>query len=369
MPPADHTTGSVLTVNAGSTGVKMLLVDRADRATTLPGLWDAPPGLMAVGHRVVFGGARFTAPVLIDEGVAAALAEQGGLAPLHNAAAVALIREARAALPDVPHVAVFDTAFHATLPDEAAAYAVPEEWMTRWDVRRHGFHGLSVEWASGRATAMLGTAGRAGGGLRLVVCHLGGGASATAVCAGRSVDTSMGFSPLEGLVMATRSGSLDPGVVLDLIARRGMAPEEVGRALNEDSGLLALAGTPDMREVEARADAGDPAALRALAVHDHRLAGTVARLAASLGGLDAVAFTGGVGEGSARVRAEAARRLGFLGMRIDPDRNAAARGDADVSADDATVRSLVVRSREELVIARAARAAVSAARDTTGDLR
>ncbi len=182
-------------------------------------------------------------------------------------------------------------------------------------MRRHGFHGLSVEWATERGAALL---GRPATDLRLVVCHLGGGASATAVEHGVSRDTSMGFSPLEGLVMATRSGSLDPDIPLHLIVHDHMAPEEVQRMLNEESGLTALAGTPDMREVEARAAAGDASARLALAVHDHRLAATVAAMAASLGGLDAVVFTGGVGEGSARVRAEAARRLAFLGLAVDP---------------------------------------------------
>ena len=361
MPAADQTSTAVLTVNAGSTGVKLLVVDDAGRATGIAALSHAPAGLVAVGHRVVFGGARFTAPTVIDDAVIAALEEQGGVAPLHNAAAVALIREARAALPDLPHVAVFDTAFHAGLPDEAAVYAVPAEWMTRWDVRRHGFHGLSVEWATGRAAAMLG-----GPVPRLVVCHIGGGASATAVRSGRSVDTSMGFSPLEGLVMATRSGSLDPGVVLHLITHEGMAPEEVRRMLNQDSGLRALAGTRDMREVEARAAQGDRDARLALDVHDHRLAATVASLSAALGGLDAVVFTGGVGEGSARVRAETARRLAFLGLAVDPARNAAPDGDADVSTPDAAVRTIVVRSREEMVIARAARGALTVPPTTGG---
>lgn len=365
MAPPNDTRGSVLTVNAGSTGVRLRLVDPEERATPLERLSGAPAGLVAVGHRVVFGGARFTSPTVIDDAVIAALAEQGGVAPLHNRRAVALIREARSALPGVPHVAVFDTAFHATMPDEAASYAVPGEWEERWDVRRHGFHGLSVEWAAERARSLL---GRDDARLRLVVCHLGGGASATAVLGGRSVDTSMGFSPLEGLVMATRSGSLDPGVVLHLITHEGLPADEVAAALNERSGLLGLAGTADMREVEARAGAGDAPAVRALAVHDHRLAGVIASLAASLGGLDALVFTGGVGEGSARVRAEAARRLAFLGVAVDPGRNASPEGDADVSADGADARTLVVRSREELVIARAARAALSA-RPPTGGVR
>ena len=340
--------GAVLTVNAGSTGVKLSMVDVLERATALAALGEAAVAPVAVGHRVVFGGSRFVAPELIDDRLVDDLAQESAVAPLHNAPALRLIAEARAAFPGVPQVAVFDTAFHATLPEEAAVYAVPRSW----GVRRHGFHGLSVEWATERGAALL---GRPATDLRLVVCHLGGGASATAVGHGVSRDTSMGFSPLEGLVMATRSGSLDPDIPLHLIVHDHMAPREVQRMLNEESGLTALAGTPDMREVEARAAAGDAPARLALAVHDHRLAATVAAMAASLGGLDAVVFTGGVGEGSARVRAEAARRLAFLGLAVDPVQNAAPDGSADVSAADAPVRTLVVRSREEVVIARAAR--------------
>lgn len=338
-------------MNAGSTGVKLALVDAAERAVPVAGLDAVSAAPVAVGHRVVFGGTRFTAPVVVDDAVARELAEHSAVAPLHNAAAVRLIAEARAAFPDVPHVAAFDTAFHAGLPEEAVAYAVPPAWATRWDVRRHGFHGLSVEWACERATTML----QAPAEPRLVVCHLGGGASATAVLGGRSVDTSMGFSPLEGLVMASRSGSLDPDIPLHLILHGGMTPEEVRRMLNEDSGLAGLAGTPDMREVEARAADGDARARRALDVHDHRLAATVAGMAAAMGGLDALVFTGGVGENSARTRAEAGRRLAFLGAGVDPDRNRAPAGDADVSAPGAPVRMLVVHAREEVVIARAAR--------------
>lgn len=348
----------MLVVNAGSTGVKLRVVDARERTTAIAALADAPAGLAAVGHRVVFGGDRFAGPVVIDEGFRRDLARQVAVAPLHNAAALRLMDEARAAVPGVPQVAVFDMAFHATMPDEASVYPVPEEWRSVHGVRRHGFHGLSVEWAAGRAAELLGPAA---GDLRLVVCHLGGGASATAVLAGRSVDTTMGFSPLEGLMMATRPGTLDADVPLHLILHGGMTPQEVRRMLNEDSGMMALAGTADMREVEQGAVRGDERARRALAVHDHRLAGGIAAMAASLGGLDAVVFTGGVGEGSPRVRAEAARRLAFLGMVVDHRRNAEPGGDADVSAGGATVRTLVVHSREEVAIARGARRALASA--------
>ena len=348
----------MLVVNAGLTGVKLRVVGDDGEATAIDDLDGAPAGLAAVGHRVVYGGDGFTVPVVIDDRVTEALERRSAVAPLHNVPALRWIGTARERFPDIPQVAVFDTAFHATMPDEAAVYPVPEEWRTVHGVRRNGFHGLSVEWAVERAAGML---AREAGDLRLVVCHLGGGASATAVAGGRSVDTTMGFSPLEGLMMATRAGTLDPDVPLHLILHGGMTPQEVRRMLSQDSGLTALAGTPDMREAERRAEAGDARARLALAVHDHRLAAGVAGMTAALGGLDAVVFTGGVGEGSARVRAEAARRLAFLGLAVDPARNVAARGDADVSATGAVVRTLVVHAREDLAIARAARRALAPA--------
>lgn len=356
MAVTDITRSPVLVVNAGSTGVKLRIVGDGEEATAIDDLRDAPGGLAAVGHRVVYGGEGFTEPVVIDDRVVAALERRSAVAPLHNVPALRWIAAARQRFPGVPHVAVFDTAFHAAMPDEAAVYPVPDEWRTAHGVRRNGFHGLSVEWAVQRAARLLSRRDRD---LRLVVCHLGGGASATAVAGGRSVDTTMGFSPLEGLMMATRAGTIDPDVPLHLILHGGMTPQEVRRMLSQDSGLTALAGTADMREAERRAEAGDRRARLALAVHDHRLAAGVAGMTAALGGLDAVVFTGGVGEGSARVRAEAARRLAFLGLAVDPARNAAPDGDADVSAPGAGVRTLVVRAREDLAIARAARRALA----------
>ena len=341
--------GEVLVINAGSTGVKLRMVDGAEAARPLDSLDEAPGDLLAVGHRVVHGGERFTTPAPVDDALVRGIEELESLAPLHNAPALRLARQALARFPGVPQVAAFDTAFHATLPEEAAVYAVPRSWRRR-GVRRYGFHGLSVAWSLERATDLLGARPE-----RLVVCHLGGGASVTAVRDGRSVDTSMGFSPLEGLVMATRSGSVDPQIPLHMVLHEGVAAPEAERGLTAEGGLLALAGTADMREVEAAAACGDADARLALAVHDHRLASCVAAMAASLGGVDAIVFTGGVGEGSARVRAEAARRLGFLGVGVDARRNAAAGPDADVSAEGSPVRTLVVRAREEVVIARAVR--------------
>ncbi len=343
-------TGPVLTVNAGSTSLKLRVVDPAGASEDVPSLEDVPPGVAAVGHRIVHGGPRLTAPAPLDDDTEAALQEAAALAPLHDRPAIDAIAAARRALPGVPHVLVPDTAFHATIPAEASTYAIPARWREEWGVRRYGFHGLSVQWAAERAAAILGRDD-----LRLVVCHLGGGASVTAVAGGRSMDTTMGFGPLEGLVMATRSGTVDPDVPLHLVLRHGVPAAEVERALNEDSGLRALAGTGDMRQVEAAAAGGDARAALALAVHDHRLAAAVAAMAAALGGMDALAFTGGVGEGSGRTRAEAARRLAFLGVAVDPRADGGA-GDRDVSAPGAGVRTLVVGSREDLVIARSVRA-------------
>jgi acetate kinase len=345
--------GVVLVINAGSTSVKLSLVDDEGRASAIGSAGEAPAGLEAVGHRIVHGGERFRAPAVLDDAAVEALRGLSALAPLHNRPALRIVDEARERLPGVPHVAVFDTAFHATIPEEATTYAVPAAWR-RAGIRRYGFHGLSVEWSAERAGSLLGAPPA-----RLVVCHIGGGASATAVLDGRSVDTTMGFSPLEGLVMATRAGSLDPDIPLHLILRRGVDPAEVEGAINHESGLRGLAGTGDMREVEAAAAEGDAGAARALAVHDHRLAGAVAAMAASLGGLDALVFTGGAGEGSARLRAEAGRRLAFLGVAVDPGRNADVTPDADISAEGGSARTLVVRAREEVVIARAARRALA----------
>lgn len=345
--------GDVLVINAGSTGVKLRLVDGAEVARPIASLDAAPGDLDGVGHRVVHGGGRFSEPARIEDALLAEIEQLGSLAPLHNEPALRLAREALGRFPGVPQVAAFDTAFHATLPDEATVYAVPAAWRRR-GVRRYGFHGLSVAWSLERATALLGARPS-----RLVICHLGGGASATGLLEGRSVDTTMGFSPLEGLVMATRSGSVDPQIPLHMLLEEGLTADEAQRGLTAEGGLLALAGTADMREVESAATRGDADAALALAVHDHRLAAAIAAMASALGGVDALVFTGGVGEGSARVRGEMARRLAFLGVAVDERGNEAAEPDADVSAGGSRVRTLVVRAREEVVIARAVRRVVA----------
>src|SRR5439155_12638110 len=327
------------------------LVDDDGDARVVAGFADIGDDVDAVAHRVVHGGPRFRDPVLVDERVREEIFELEPLAPLHNAPALAGIDAARRALPRAPHVAVFDTAFHQTIPVQAATYAVPARWREEWGVHRYGFHGLSVEWCAKRVPEVLGRSVD-----RLVVCHLGGGSSVTAVHRGRSVDTTMGFSPLEGVPMTTRAGSVDPGALVYLMRERGLSPAALDHALNFDSGMKALAGgSGEMRELEDRVLVGDPPAVAALDVFLHRLAAAAAAMASALGGVDALAFTAGIGEGSALIRARLCVRLGFLGVQIDEDRNSAAEPDYDGAVANAPVREVVIRAREELVAARAAR--------------
>jgi len=307
----------------------------------------------AVGHRIVHGGSAFREPVLIDESVRRQILELEPLAPLHNRPALAGLAAAERALPDVPHVAVFDSAFHATMPEEAAAYALPAAWREEWGIRRYGFHGISVAWCAERVPGLL---GRPEAALRLVVCHLGGGCSVTAVRDSRSVDTTMGFTPLEGVPMETRSGSVDPGALIYLLRERGLTVDELDDALNEESGLKGLSGrSSDVRRLESLAGEGDEPARLALAVYVHRIAAAVGAMTTALGGLDALAFTAGVGEHSAAVRAAVCDRLAFLGIEIDAAANANAEADTDVAVPNSRVRVLVVAAHEELVIAREVR--------------
>ena len=272
---------SVLTVNAGSTSLKLCLVE-GEESRPVDGFEPAD----AAGHRVVYGGARYTEPVLIDDRVEEAIDDLSRIAPLHNTPALRAIREARAALPDVPHVAVFDTAFHSTIPQLASTYAIPLRWRD-WGVRRYGFHGIAVQ----SVISQLDPA-------RIVACHLGGGCSVTAVIEGRSIDTTMGFSPLEGVPMATRSGSVDPGALVYLLRERGLSVDELDAALEHESGLAALGGLDDPL---------------AFAVYTYRIAGAVAHMAMALGGMDVLAFSGGVGENRADVRDAIVERVSFLG--------------------------------------------------------
>jgi acetate kinase len=338
--------GAILVVNAGSTSLKLSLVAEDGTSEAVPALEAvAADDLDAVAHRVVHGGPQFTDPVVIDGSVRQAILALEALAPLHNAPALRGIEDATSALPDVPHVAVFDTAFHATIPPEAAVYAVSRRWREELGIRRYGFHGLSVQWAAERVPVS-----------RLVVCHLGGGCSVTAVHDGRSVDTTMGFTPLEGVPMSTRSGSFDPGALLYLLRESGLDVASLDHALNFDSGLAGLAGSGDMSEIEKRTAGGSPDALLALEVFTYRVASAVAAMAVAAQGLDALVFTAGIGEASPGVRARTCRRLGFLGVELDSEANRVAEPDAEVSTPASPVRVSVIRAREDLVAARAARA-------------
>jgi acetate kinase len=341
----------VLVVNAGSSSLKLRLLGPgdaleaerdlppADRQEIEAALADMPAP-DAVGHRVVHGGERFRAAVRVDDGVVAALSELADLAPLHQPAALAGIAAVGHALPDVPAVACFDTAFHATLPGAAATYALPAAWRERFALRRFGFHGLSHAYASRRAAAA-----------RVVSCHLGAGASLAAVRDGVCVDTTMGFTPMEGLVMATRAGSVDPGLVLWLL-RHGVDADALERGLDRDGGIKGLAGDADMQAVLSRAD---PEARLAVDVYVHRLRAAIAAMAAAMDGVDTLVFTGGVGEHAAEIRARAGAGLGFLGVELDPDANARATADAEIGAPGAAVRTLVVTAREDLEVARQVR--------------
>ena len=368
----------VLVVNTGSSSLKLRLLGPDDR---LDATFDLDPwhsdaasdelvtftsrlqGVGAVGHRVVHGGDRFTGATLIDDSVAKALAALSDLAPLHQPRAVAAIAAVRALLPDIPQVACFDTAFHAGLPPAAATYALPAAWRERFGLRRYGFHGLSHAYASRRAAQLLAagrTPARPGPRQpRMVVCHLGAGASLAAVQGGKSVDTTMGFTPMEGLVMATRPGNLDPGLLIWLLQHTDMPLAEAADKLEHAAGLAGLAelrgGSGDMRDVRLAAEAGDPRAALAIDVYIHRLRREIAAMAAAMAGLDVLVFTGGIGEHDPAVRSAAAAGLGFLGVRIDPERNADAGGDADISADGAQARSLVITAREDLEVARQVR--------------
>jgi acetate kinase len=339
----------VLVVNAGSSSLKVDLIENGDWAGSCDGLPGTAPDVDAVGHRIVHGGPDLVAPVVIDAAVEKQLRDLVALAPLHQPKSLAGLDAARRLLPDVPHVACFDTAFHATLPPEAYTYALPAAWRRRWGVRRYGFHGLSHSWAARRAAEL------APDGRRVVSCHLGAGASLAAVLDGRSVDTTMGFTPLDGLVMATRSGSVDPGLLLWLEEHEGLSPHQIAEVLEHRSGLLGLAGNPDMRELLSRED--DEARL-ALAVYLHRLASSVAAMTVALGGLDVLVFTGGVGERSAQIRAGVGTRLQHLGVTIDEGRNRRATRDVDteVSTAGSSVAVLVVTAREALEIARCTQA-------------
>jgi len=307
--------------------------------------------LLGAGHRVVHGGERFAASVLIDDAVISAVRSFSHLAPLHNPANLAGIEAVSAILPDLPQVAVFDTAFHQTMPPYAFRYAVPEEWYTQHGVRRYGFHGTSHRFVSEQAARLL---GRPVSELRLVTAHLGNGCSATAVRDGVSIDTTMGLTPLDGLVMGTRSGDVDPGLIAYLAGRTGMGLGRLTQTLNNDSGLRGLSGVSnDMRTVVAAAADGNERARLALDVFVHRLSKAIAGLVVGLGRLDALVFTGGIGENSVEIRSMVLSRLGFLGLAEDPQANARhGRDTAGRISAAGSVLALVVPTNEELLIAR-----------------
>lgn len=355
----------ILAVNAGSSSLKLSVLDDEDpvAAQTVP----APGGRVdeaglrafvdehgpfgAVGHRIVHGGTAYVDAVLVDDDVVRRLEALTDLAPLHQPKSLRAMALVSRLLPDVPAVACFDTAFHARMPEAASTYAIPAEWRARWPLRRFGFHGLSHAYAARRVADLV---GRDLTDLRVVTCHLGAGASLAAVERGVSVDTTMGFTPLEGLVMATRSGSVDPGLVLWLQEHVGMPSTELASTLEHRSGLLGLAGTEDMKAVLDAEREGDPDAVLAVGVYVHRLRAAVAAMAAAMGGVDALVFTGGVGERAAPIRARTADGLGFLGITIDAAANDAAEPDADLTG-AGSVPVWVVTAREDLEIARQVR--------------
>jgi acetate kinase len=315
-------------------------------------------GLAGIGHRVVHGGERFSAPALIDEAVIEAIREQVPLAPLHNPGNLLGIRTAMRAFPTTPQVAVFDTAFHVTMPPRAYRYGLPRDLADRLHIRRYGFHGTSHAHVARKAAEHL---GRPLGEVNLITLHLGNGASMAAVAGGRCVDTSMGLTPLEGLVMGTRSGDLDPAVVFFLHREAGLSVDQIDDLLNKQSGMKALAGANDMREVERLAAEGDERAQEALDIYCYRIRKYVGAYGAALGRVDALVFTAGIGENNATVRAGVCAGLEGLGVHLDRDRNAIRRPEPrTVSTDDSRVAVLVVPTNEELEIAEQTLAAVAA---------
>lgn len=379
MAGSPGSAGLVLVLNSGSSSVKYALVDPDtgerplsgqaenigaaggsyhDALTRILGHLDdkGHVDLAGAGHRVVHGGERFSDSVLVDDEVLDAIRSFSRLAPLHNPANLAGIEAVAQVRPGLPQVAVFDTAFHQTMPPAAYRYAVPQEWYTRHAVRRYGFHGTSYRFVSERAATLLGRppAGHPSAALRLVVAHLGNGCSAAAISGGRSVDTTMGLTPMEGLVMGTRSGDVDPGLLGYLAEQTGRGAADLTDVLDTRSGLLGLSGASnDMRTISEAAERGDERAGLALDVFVHRLAKAVAGLAASLGGLDALVFTAGIGENSVLVRSRVLARLGFLGLAEDPAANAAhGRTSGGRISLPGPVQALVVPTDEELMIAR-----------------
>ena len=366
---------SVLVFNAGSSSLKFALFSGEGREPAASGTIDlereaiafpaavqralerlalelAPPArLEGVGHRIVHGGERFQEPVLFDDALEQELASIAEIAPLHNPRALEVLKASRGFLPDAPHVAVFDTEFFSTLPLRSRVYPLPWEWHTKWGIRRFGFHGLSHEYSALRAAEL--TARRGGTPLKIVSCHLGQGCSAAAVSGQSPVATTMGFTPLEGLMMGSRSGSVDPGILPHVLRVAGWQADELEDALNRRSGLLGVSGvSSDYRKVEAAAGSGNARARLALDLYSDRVRDAIAAMAAALGGLDSLLFTGGVGEHSASLRATACESLGFMGVTLDAERNAAESSeDKKISLEDSPVEVFAIQAREEWIIA------------------
>ena len=317
--------------------------------------------ISAIGHRVVHGGERFSQPTVINDESLAEIEKMCDLAPLHNPPNLMGIRACMRLMPGVPQVAIFDTAFHATIPNYAYIYALPYEIYTQFGVRRYGFHGTSHKYVAGRAQKILAAAGCNESGTKIITCHLGNGCSATAVAGGKVIDTSMGLTPAEGLVMGTRSGDLDPAILLYLIRQYGWSPEDVDQLINKKSGLLGVSGTSnDMRDVISAMENGDAHAALAFQIFCYRVKKYIGAYAAAMGGLDAIVFTGGIGENNPCVREWICSGLEFLGVKIDPAANAAAKGECDISYGKQPVRILVIPTNEELMIARETAELISA---------
>ena len=352
---------NILVLNTGSSSLKIALYDTRNPeplwsrhqeddprlGSVLASKPDVP--IDAVGHRIVHGGSRFRDTIRITPDVKNGIAQTAEIAPAHNRHELAGIEAAQRMFGvQMPQFAVFDTAFHATLPQESYVYPGPYEWIAR-GIRRYGFHGISHQYTSRRAAQVL---NRDPESLSLITCHLGNGCSLAAIRNGQSIDTTMGFTPLDGLMMGTRSGSVDPGILFYLQKHSGVTADDLDATLNNNSGLLGLSGNSgDMREIEKSLDQLDPRATLAFDVYIHRLRGGIGAMLASLNGADAIVFTAGVGENSARVRAATCRALGFLGVRLDASRNAKPDGDCEISAADSSVKVLVIHTREEWEIA------------------
>jgi acetate kinase len=355
----------VLVINGGSSSFKCWFGDfpsdkplwsahlgalEADLEPALKSLLAEHPKIDIVGHRIVHGGPVYRESALLTPEVRAAIAQQVEFAPAHNRFELEAVQTVDRLLgPDVPQVAVFDTGFHRTLEPAAYIYPGPYSWLEE-GVRRYGFHGINHQYCTGRAAEIL---GRDPVSLKLIICHLGNGASLAAVRAGKSVDTTMGFTPLEGLMMGTRSGSIDPGILVYLIRHRGYTAEQLDRILNKESGLLGVSGiSGDMRNITEAMAAGNPRAQLAFDIYAHRLLREIGGMLTVLGGMDALIFTGGVGENAAQLRQIVCDRLGFLNLKIDPSKNAQPTLDQDVASNDSPVRVLIIRANEEWQIAK-----------------